>query len=515
MAAIATTRQGRVEGEEVGGLAVFKGIPYAAPPVGARRWLAPQPPEPWSGVRSAKSFGGTAPQNTVVLDVLPAFVIKEPQREDCLYLNVWTPRADGARRPVLVWIHGGAFTIGSGAQSLYDGAALAKRGDVVVVTINYRLGALGFLRLAELTNGAIPSTGNEGILDQVAALAWVRENIAAFGGDPENVTIFGESAGGMSVGTLLGLPGARGLFHKAIPQSGASSTANTRAKSVKIAEAFASKLGVGRGDELRGATVEQILRAQAALAPAPGTVLDPEIGAMPLQPVVDGEVQPRLALESVAAGSASGVAVMIGSTLEEWKLFLPGDPTNFTLTDDTVLRRVEERMGPAGRGVVDAYRKARSERGQPVTPMELWSALETDRIFRMPGLRVAETQGRHDSRVYSYLFDWRSPMMGGVLGACHALELGFVFGTYNDPGMETFSGSGPAADALSERMMDAWLAFAKTGDPSTRASGRWAPYTAAERATALFGERCEIAHAPYEEERRAWDAVSPAVLGAL
>src|SRR5215470_14061942 len=510
MAAIATTRQGRVEGEEIGGLAIFRGIPYAAPPVGARRWLAPQPPESWSGVRKATSFGGTAPQNTIALDVLPAFVIKEPQTEDCLYLNVWTPRADGARRPVLVWIHGGAFTIGSGAQTLYDGAALAKRGDVVVVTINYRLGALGFLRLAELTNGAIPSTGNEGILDQVAALAWVRENIAAFGGDPDNVTIFGESAGGMSVGSLLCLPGARGLFHKAIPQSGACSTAVSRARAQRIAEIYAQKLGVGRtADALRGATPAQILTAQAALAPAPGTVVDPEVGGMPLAPVVDGEVQPRLAIESLAAGSAARVPVLIGSTRDEWKLFLPADPENLTMTEDTLLRRCEQRMGPSARGLVDAYRKARSERGEPVTPVELLCAIESDRIFRLPALRVAETQGAHDPRVYSYLFTWCSPLLGGMLGACHALELGFMFGTYKNPGMGDFSGSGPAADALSERMMDAWLAFAKTGDPG------WAPYTAADRATALFGEKCEIARAPFDEERRAWDAVAPSVLGAI
>ena len=516
MAAIATTKQGRVEGEEVGGLAIFRGVPYAAPPVGARRWLAPQPPEPWSGVRAAKAFGNAAPQNSMVLDTLPAFVIREPQSEDCLYLNIWTPRVDGARRPVLVWIHGGAFTIGSGAQTLYDGAPLAKRGDVVVVTINYRLGALGFLRLHELTGGRIPSTGNEGILDQVAALAWVRENIAAFGGDPENVTIFGESAGGMSVGTLLGLPKARGLFQKAIPQSGASSTANTRERAVKIAERFAAKLGVGRdADGLRAASTAQVLLAQAALAPVPGTVADPEVGAMPMQPVVDGEVQPRLALESLARGSASGVPVLVGSTLEEWKLFMPADPSNYALTDESVLARCERRMGPSARSLVDAYRKARSERGEPVTGPELWSAIETDRIFRMPGLRLAETQAAHDRRVYSYLFTWRSPMMGGLVGACHALELGFMFGSYSHPEMATFSGSGPSADALSERMMDAWLAFARSGDPSTRSSGPWAPYTGADRATAIFGERCEIARAPYDEERRAWDAVPPSVLGAL
>jgi hypothetical protein len=333
-------------------------------------------------VRAAKAFGNAAPQNSIVNDLLPAFLIPEPQSEDCLYLNIWTPRTDAARRPVLVWIHGGAFTLGSGAQSLYDGGPLAKRGDVVVVTINYRLGALGFLRLQELTGGRIPPPATRAC-DQLAALAWVRENIAAFGGDPENVTIFGESAGGMSVGTLLGLPKARGLFHKAIPQSGACSTANTRERAVKIAEHYAAKLGAGRSaDALRAASTAEILQAQAALAPPPGAVVDREVGGMPMQPVVDGEVQPRLALESLARGSAAGVPVLVGSTLEEWKLFMPADPSNFTLTEETVLVRCERRMGPGARSVVESYRKARSERGDPVTGPEIWSRRDGP-IFRM------------------------------------------------------------------------------------------------------------------------------------
>jgi para-nitrobenzyl esterase len=514
MAAIATTKQGKVEGEERNGLSIFRGIPYAAPPVGARRWRAPEPPVPWSGVRKATEFGACAPQNLIPLDLLEAFKITEPQSEDCLVLNVWTPRADGARRPVLVWIHGGAFTIGSGAQSIYDGAPLAKRGDVVVVTVNYRLGPLGFLRLSELTGGRIPSTGNEGILDQVAALAWVRENIAAFGGDPENVTIFGESAGGMSVGTLLGLPKARGLFQKAIPQSGACSTANTREHAVFVAERFASLLGVGRdADALLAATPAQLLAASAQLAGAPG-VSNGDAGGMPMQPVVDGELQPRLALESVARGSAAGVPLLLGTTLEEWKLFMPADPTNFTLTDEQLHARCEQRLGGAGRGVVDAYRKARSERGASVTPPELWGALETDRIFRMPALRLAETQTQHDPRVFNYLFTWSSPMLGGMLGSCHALELGFVFGTHAAPGMVDFSGSGPQAGALSERMMDAWLAFAQSGDPSTK-SLAFPRYTAADRVTCVFGEETEVVHAPYDEERRAWDGAPPKAIGAI
>ncbi|HTO53850.1 MAG TPA: carboxylesterase/lipase family protein [Myxococcota bacterium] len=513
--ATATTQQGRVLGEEHDGVSIFRGIPYAKPPVGALRWRAPQPPEPWSGVRDCTQFGPCAPQNLVVLDMLEAFKITEPQSEDCLYLNVWTPRADAGRRPVLVWIHGGAFTIGSGAQTIYDGEALAKRGDVVVVTINYRLGPLGFLRLDEATGGAIPSTGSEGILDQVAALRWVRENIAEFGGDPDNVTIFGESAGGMSVGTLLGVPQARGLFHKAIPQSGASSTAATAEQAAFVAGHYLTQLGVGKDPSaLLAATTEQLLAASAALAGPPGTSND-AVGGLPFQPTIDGDVLPRLAIESIAEGSAAGVPILIGSTLEEWKLFLPADPSNYTLTEEGLLRRLERRLGPGARGLVDSYRKSRSERGLPVTPVELWGAVETDRIFRMPALQLAETQAAHEPRVYSYLFTWSSPILNGMLGSCHALELGFVFGTHASPGMADFSGSGAEADALAEHMMDAWLAFARTGDPSTAAAGRWHRYDVADRHTRIFGAETKLEPAPYDEERRAWGSVPVRVIGAV
>jgi para-nitrobenzyl esterase len=515
MASIAQTRSGKVEGEERDGIHVFRGIPFAAPPVGAKRWRAPEREEAWSGVRAAKTFGNVAHQNPVALDVLEAFKIEEPQNEDCLYLNVWTPGLDGARRPVMVWIHGGAFTIGSGSQSLYEGTALAKRGDVVVVTINYRLGALGFLRLDDLTNGRIPSTGNEGMLDQVAALEWVRESIAAFGGDPGNVTIFGESAGGMSVGTLLGMPKARGLFQKAIPQSGACSTANSRERHNFAAQRMAELTGARDADALLALSPAQLLAAAARTTPLPGQASDDRLGGMPFQPVVDGTVVPRLSIESVARGSAAGVALLIGSTQDEWKLFAAADPAVISLQESGLLARVEKHLGAAARPLVDAYRKARGERGAPTTPAELFMAIETDRIFRMPGLLLAETQAPHDARVYSYLFTWPSPLFGGMLGSCHAVELGFVFGTYADKGMADFSGTGPAADALSASAMDAWIAFARSGDPSAKGIGRWPAYTAAERATMFLGERCTLERAPLENERSAWSAVPTSVLGAI
>src|SRR5271166_1230387 len=260
MSSIVSTGCGKLDGDEQDGLLVFKGVPFAAVPDGPRRWLPPEKPATWTGVRDARRFGAVAPQNPVTNQALAAMKIEQAQSEDCLNLNLWTPGLDGARRPVMVWIHGGGFTIGAGSQEIYNGAALAKRGDVVVVTINYRLGPLGFLRLADVTNGRIPSTGNEGLLDQIAALEWVRDNIGEFGGDPGNVTIFGESAGGMSVGTLLAAPPARGLFHKAIPQSGACHTGAPRELSNRNAERIMSRLGAASVEAIRALTPEQLLK---------------------------------------------------------------------------------------------------------------------------------------------------------------------------------------------------------------------------------------------------------------
>ncbi len=517
MGLVAETRYGKVEGVQTTGAIAFKGIPYAAPPVGALRWAPPERPAAWSGVRRAAAFGTIAPQTQAPIRLLEAFFLEEPQSEDCLYLNVWTPALDGARRPVLVWIHGGAFAIGSGSQGLYDGAPLARRGDAVVVTINYRLGPLGFLHLRELTGGRIPATGNEGILDQVAALEWVRENIAAFGGDPGNVTIFGESAGGMSVGTLLGLPRARGLYAKAIPQSGAAQTVSSLERAVRLAERLIRELGIRRDDvdALRSVSPKQLLEATDRINGVPGAMVNPEFG-MTWKPVLDGRALARAPYEELRAGSAAGVAVMAGSTLDEWKLLATGEPGVLALAESALVERARAGLGGAEpTPLVDAYRRARTARGEPATPFELHAAIETDRIFRMPALRLLEAQARHDPRTYSYLFTWRSPLLGGMLGACHALELGFVFGTHATPGMRDFCGTGPGADALSESMQDAWLAFAKSGDPSCAAVGRWTPYRDADRATLVFGEKRALELDPRAEERRAWDAAPASAIGNL
>lgn len=502
---------GKVEGTYKNGLYKFAGVPYAAPPIGRRRWLAPEPVAPWSGVRPAQRFATTAPQNPMEIPLLNS-PQPEPQDEDCLYLNIWTPGLDDARRPVMVWIHGGAFTSGSGSSLVYNGRTLSTRGDVVIVTINYRLGVLGFLNLSEVTGGKIPATGNEGLLDQAFALEWVRDNIAAFGGDPDNVTIFGESAGGMSVGALLGMPKARGLFHKAIPQSGAAHSVNSTERAARVANALLDILGMNSNDAngLRSLPVERLLAAQQELA---SRALDwrSGIGGLPLRPVVDGKVLPQLPIDAIANGSADNIPILVGTNLEESRLFNIMDQSIPKLDEAGLLRRCQRLISNGDvPGLIEDYRRARDKRGMSTTPAELFMAVGTDKAFRMPAIRLAEAQHRHQP-TYVYLFTWTSPFMGGILGACHALELGFLFGTLE----ENFSGSGlPGADALARNIQDAWLAFARTSDPSCESLGKW-PVYGDRRETMLLGKECTVVAAPYDEERCAWGSIPDTVLGTF
>lgn len=510
MSAIATTVHGKVEGSEAGGLLVFKGIPFAAPPVGTRRWMPPEKPLPWSGTRSARAFGNAGPQPKIPGGVLGAFTVDEAQSEDCLYLNVWTPGLDRARRPVMVWIHGGAFEIGAGSQALYDGATLARRGDVVLVSINYRLGPLGFLRLVDITGGAIPSQGNEGLLDQIAALEWVRDNVESFGGDPGNVTIFGESAGGISVGALLGCPKALGLFHKAIPQSGACHLAWPAARASDLAARVARRSGAGFDPvKLHALSAAEVLAASPNM-----TAPDPEIEGLAFAPVVDGDTLPSRPIETVARGESAKVAVMVGATRDEWRLFSLMDPRSSSLDDEGLRRRVRRFLDPSRvDSLIEAYRASRVELREPHAPPDLFAAIETDRFFGVPALRLADTQSRHQKNVFRYLFTWKSPSMGGLLGSCHALELGFVFGTLALPGMAAFSGSGPAAYALARQMQDAWLAFARSGNPSCETVGPWPAFEAETAPTMLLGETTGPEQAPFDREMRSWVGVPDEAFG--
>jgi para-nitrobenzyl esterase len=505
MRAVVETSAGKVGGRYLEGLFVFKGMPYAAPPTGPLRWMPPEAAKPWQGVRPAFEFAKVAPQIPPPSGVLDALNAVEPQDEDCLYLNVWTPGLDNARRPVLVWIHGGAFNMGSGSQPFYDGRILAVRGNAVVVTINYRLGMLGFLNLDAVTRGRIPSTGNEGLLDQIAALQWVRENIAAFGGDPQNVTAFGESAGAMSIGCLLVMPAARSLFHKAILESGVTVPANDA--DLTTGERLLGTLGLGASDvaSLRALPVDRLLAADLDLRvkmAGPGEPMRITVTA----PWVDGRTLPLSPVEAAHNGLAAPIPLLIGTNLNEWKLFGMMDPSALKMDESMMADRLKFFIPPQYvEEITMAYRKARSDRGDSTSPFELVSAVLSDFMFRMPALQMTEGHQRRGMPVYSYLFTWKSPALGGLLGACHALELGFVFGTHD----AQFCGRGQEANRLSQCMQDAWLAYARTGKPTCPSLGEWPEY-GEQRRTMLLGSDCHLEKAPYEEERRAWEVVTGA-----
>jgi para-nitrobenzyl esterase len=500
---IANTAYGKIEGIFENGQYAFKGIPYAASPLGERRWLPPQRHEPWDGIRPAVAFGKVSPQNALPLPVMPSILaMNEAQSEDCLFLNIWTPGMDNARRPVMVWIHGGAFIIGSGSQEMFRTNTLVPTGDVVLVTINYRLGALGFMNLNEVTGGKIPSTGCEGLLDQVAAIEWVRENIRNFGGDPENITVFGESAGAMSIGCLLALPAARGKFGKAILQSGAANTVSSLDQGKSVTEEFLKILDISAesADALRCAPLEQLMAAQekltALMARRDGRIT-------PFQPVVDGRVLPEIPIHSIQKGSGAAVHTLIGTNYDEFKLFIGPDPFLAKMDEARLIERLEALIPRVHvPGVVQAYKKGRAARGESTAPGEILTAIQSDLMFRVPALSLASAQEANGRPSYAYLFNWKSPVMDGILGACHALEIGFVFGNHED----SFCGTGPEADALSHKIQSAWAAFARTGSPACETIGDWKPY-GQERWTMILDTECRLENAPCEEERSVWDGL--------
>jgi para-nitrobenzyl esterase len=490
---------GKLAGRQHSGVQAFLGIPYAAPPLGRLRFAPPRPVEAWTGVRSAVAPGGACPQPE---SILPGMA-PGPQSEDCLFLNVYTPRADRGRRPVLVWIHGGGFVTGSASQAIYDGARLAQRGDVVVVTINYRLGALGFLAPVAAALRLDGATDNAGLLDQVAALTWVRDSVERFGGDPGQVTIFGESAGGMSVATLLAMPAARGLFHRAIAQSGSAQATVTAETAARGADQVLAELGLDRdrAEALRTVSADDLVAAQVRAV----AKLQREM-FLAFAPVVDAATLPVAPARAVVEGAARTVPLLTGTTLDEWRLFTFAVPGHRQLDADVLRKRIAHRLRRIGRGDVDELLALyRAERPRS-TPWELFDAIETDRQFRIPATRLAEAQSRHQPDTYLYLFAWPSPAARGLLGACHAVELPFVFGTLDAPHMQRFSGSGPAAEALSRRTMDSWIEFARKGRPSHDGVA-WPAYDDVHRHTMILDAESSLAIDPGATERSGWDGI--------
>ena len=487
----ATTRYGLLRGETVDGVTAFKGVPYASSPFGRNRFLPPQPVQPWEGVRDARAYGPTVPKPPYPAPFDQLVPDVDVPGEDCLNLNVWTPDLTGAL-PVMVWLHGGSFTNGSGAVAGYDGSRFARDG-VVFVTVNYRLGADGFLFLGD------GDTANLGLLDQVAALRWVRDTIAVFGGDPANVTVAGESAGAMSIGALLASPGARGLFRRAVLQSGAAHHTLTPATARRIGVELAGLLRIPPSREAfaevplsRLTRVGEELRATIAAHPDPVRWGEVTHNLMPFEPVVDGELLPAAPLDRIAAGSADGIDVLIGTNSDEFRLFLV--PTGAVdLVDEAGFRAAAAGYGLEPGEALATYRETCPDG----TPGDLLAALITDWYYLLPAIRLAEAVAGRGGNTYLYEFAWASTAFDGKLGACHTAEMPFVFDNLDDPAQVPVLGPEPPQH-LADLMHSAWVSFATDGDPG------WAAYDLHSRDTMRFDTSSKIVSDPASRRRSLW-----------
>jgi para-nitrobenzyl esterase len=490
---VVTTAHGAVRGAQTDfGVSVFKGIPYAAAPFGADRFKPPRPAASWPGERDALEFGPTAPKPGYP----PPFDELLPEVDipgaDCLNLNIWTPAPSGSA-PVLVWLHGGAFANGSGSAPGYDGTRFARDG-VVLVTINYRLGLEGFLYLGE-------GAANLGLLDQLAALAWVRENIAGFGGDPARVTVAGQSAGAMSIGALLAMPASAGLFHQAILQSGAAHHTLPAETAAMVSRHTAEKLGIEPRPELFAkAAIEELLSAfQAVRAdvlhnPDPAAWREVAVNSMPYEPVVDGVTLPDDPARS-AAGASAGIRLLIGSNTDEQRFFTV--PTGVAeLADEAALRRSAARYGLDPDSAPDVYRSGRPDSG----PGYLMAALVTDWFYRIPAIRLAEARaalGAAPSHLYE--FAWQPSSFGGRIGACHAAEVPFVFDNLARGSLSKLLGDMP--QRVADTMHGAWVSFVAQGDPG------WPAYDPKQRTTMRFDLESGAVADPRPAERELWSGV--------
>jgi para-nitrobenzyl esterase len=505
------TNSGKVKGYAIDSISGFKGVPYGASTAGANRFMAPQKPEPWTGVRDATDWAGHSPQAffgerraEVVALAPPSDPV--PVSEDCLTLNVWTPGLDNGRRPVMVWYHGGAFSYGSANTPRTDGDRLARRGDVVVVTVNHRLNIFGFLDLAELGGKKFARSGNAGVFDLVASLQWVRDNIAKFGGDPGNVTIFGQSGGGGKVSALLAMPAAKGLFHRAIVMSGAGIRMADHERSTKLAEAVLGVLGLTAKelDKLQAVPVKDMIAAiqpaQEKLTPGPYRLLD----RYGFGPVVEGHDLPHHPFDPKATDLSDDVPVMVGGTKDENAVFLAPDDAvwNRSLSETELKTRVAKVAGGETDAVVDLYRRMHPA----MNPAELLIEITTDSNFWVRSVLLAERKSQQGKApVFVYSFNWQTPVLGGKLMSPHAIDVPFVFETTDVGGI-----TGNSLEARDFAAVEAatWAAFARAGAPDNASIPHWPAYTAEARATMMIDMHWSLASDPQREARLLWEKIA-------
>src|SRR5580658_8872972 len=516
---VVRTGAGAIRGASQGGILAFLGVPYGQSTALAR-FMPPRPAKPWSGVRDAQSYGDSCPQIPLGLSpfvrhrgdeppppptamqkqlgTLFSRQAKEPaQSEDCLVLNVWTGSLEGRKRPVMVWLHGGGFAVGSGSAPTYDGARLAARGDVVVVTINHRLNVFGYLYLGEVAGEAFAQSANVGMLDIVAALQWVRDNIAEFGGDPGNVTIFGESGGAGKVSVVCAMPAAKGLFHKAIMQSGPCLRIIEKPRGTAIARQLLKDLGLS-ADQIPQLQRMDAMKLAAAADAAEVKVVPRVLGFGPtgLIPMVDGIVLPHHPFDKVAAPESASVPFLVGSTKDEAVLFAGPLPRWGELTEQEVLELVRPLAGDRAPEALSLYRRLHPSD----SPSYLLADIVTDFWMRQAANRVAELKAQQRAApAYSYVLEWE---INSQLRTPHGTDVALVF---DNVAVSAAVHDIASAQSVADQMSDAWIAFARTGNPDTARIPHWPAYSLSSRASLLFNVHSHVANDYDAQARRFWE----------
>jgi para-nitrobenzyl esterase len=491
---------GKLRGADLGGVHAFKGIPYGAATQGARRFMPCSKSDHWTGVRDATQVGASAPQLRLPGQVVPPWVAfcEDPagtaRSEDCLVVNVWTPTPDAAKRPVMFWIHGGGYTVGSASPPSYDGANLARSQNVVVVSLNHRLNALGFLDLSAIPDTRFADAGNVGLLDIIAALQWVRTNIHVFGGDPGCVTIFGESGGGSKVSHLLAMPAAKGLFHRAIVESGPGIRSGTHEANAQSTGLLLAELGLTSAtavDKLQQVPLEQFMAAANRVA-AKGA-------GRGFGPVVDGKNVPHHPFDPSGPSESATVPVIVGYNHTETTFLRIDDTEGFTLDETRLKERLQQMAGDRAQQIFSAYQSAYPKASAP----DLNFYITTDATMGNGSHLLAERKAAlGQAPVYVYRFDWMTPVEGGRMRSAHTVEIPFVFNTISLPIVQKSLGSDPRNTELASKICGLWATFARTGDPKFAGLPTWRPYNATARPTMLFDYASQCVDDPQGEARR-------------